>query len=544
MSIFRDLRISRKFAYAFGTVCALCLLLGIFTFMTFRGIAAMNLDVSGKNLPSIVSLASLNMDLRDVRREDQNEVLCRTQQCTETHRATRLKALARYQNDQKNYEQYITTSEQRDLFQKFTSSGAQMQEISDRSQALVVAGKVNEAGDLLMEDSTFAVFDATKQAILDAFQANVKNGTENSEAASSASNRATGINIAGTGCIIVLCALIGVILTKLIVPPLQQATETLEQIAEKNLTVSVEVCSSDEIGRLSTALNVTAASMRGVLQLVAQGAETLSAAAVELSVRSAQTSGNAQAQTGKINQIAAASQQMTATIAEISHNAENASSASQESAEAANQGGAVMKAAAARMEQIATVTGSVEEKMTSLAKRSEEIGTVVNVIQEISEQTNLLALNAAIEAARAGEQGRGFAVVAGEVRRLAERTKGATEEISGTIRSIQEETQETLKVMSRSRGTVEAGLKETAHARSSLEAIIESSNQVMSQIHLIATAATEQTSASGEISESASHLSALSVENSQAAEEAAEACKNLAALATGLDGIIRQFRIS
>ena len=256
-----------------------------------------------------------------------------------------------------------------------------------------------------------------------------------------------------------------------------------------------------------------------------------------------QSAGNANTQSSKTNQIAAAAQEMTATIGEISHNAESAASASRTSAETADQGGTVMHAAAATMEKIAAATGTVSEKMTSLAHRSEEIGKVVSVIQEISEQTNLLALNAAIEAARAGEHGRGFAVVAGEVRRLAERTKSATEEIAGTIRSIQDETRTTLQVMQDSRSAVETGISETARAQQSLEAIIESSKQVEHQIQLIATAATEQTAASGEISESAGQISQLATENSHGAEEAVEALKNLASLANNLDGMIGQFRL-
>jgi len=126
---------------------------------------------------------------------------------------------------------------------------------------------------------------------------------------------------------------------------------------------------------------------------------------------------------------------------------------------------------------------------------------------------------------------------------LAERTKSATEEIAGTIRSIQEETRETLHVMQESRTSVESGMAETANARKSLEAIITSSRQVEHQIHLIATAANEQTAASGEISENAGQISQLSTENLQGAEEAVEALKNLAALANDLDGMIRQFRI-
>jgi len=256
-----------------------------------------------------------------------------------------------------------------------------------------------------------------------------------------------------------------------------------------------------------------------------------------------QSAGNAGAQSGKTNLIAAAAQEMTATIGEISHNAESALVASRRSAETANQGGAVMKAAAATMEEIAGATSSVTEKMTFLAHSSEDIGKVVNVIQEISEQTNLLALNAAIEAARAGEHGRGFAVVAGEVRRLAERTKGATEEIAGTIRSIQDQTRDTLQLMKDSRTAVESGMQETANARKSLEDTIEASKQVEHQIEMIATAATEQTSASSEISESAGQISQISMETAQGAEEAVEALKELSSLASDLDCTIRQFRL-
>ena len=98
--------------------------------------------------------------------------------------------------------------------------------------------------------------------------------------------------------------------------------------------------------------------------------------------------------------------------------------------------------------------------------------------------------------------------------------------------------------MTQSSGAVENGRNETSRARSSLEAIIESSKQVETQIHLIATAATEQTAASGEISESASHISQLATENLQGSEETAEACKSLSQLANDLDGMIRQFHLS
>ena len=543
MAWLRNLPVARKFAAAFGVVCGLTLLLGIFSFSTLHRISSASTDVSENAFPSVVQLSTARKGLNQMRRQDLDLLLCQTPVCTQTHTTQRQEGIEVYEKAIKAYEPLVSYPGEREIYQKITSEYAQYKQISDRVMSMLAESKVGDALDLSLSDSTLATFTALDKAVDDDFELHVKNGMDSAHKATSTSSSALWINVTVTLMICGLCALTGFLLTGLIAPSLQSATAALEKVAEKDLTVTVEELGADEVGRLTASLNTSLASIRSVMHSVAHGAETLSEATAQMSARAVQTAGNAQTQSSKTNQIAAAAQEMTATIGEISHNAEAAAEASRVSAMTANQGGEVMQAAATTMEKIAAATTTVSSKMGSLAHRSEEIGKVVNVIQEISEQTNLLALNAAIEAARAGEHGRGFAVVAGEVRRLAERTKGATEEIAATIRSIQEETRETLEVMESSRAAVETGLGETARARKSLESIIDASKTVEHQIHLIATAATEQTSASSEISESAGHISQLSVENAQGAEEAVESLKNLANLASDLDKLIRQFRL-
>jgi methyl-accepting chemotaxis protein len=478
-----------------------------------------------------------------MRREDLDLALCQDSACISQHSERRLQDIQDFQTASKKYEPLISYPGEQDLYQKMTSAYSQYKDTSDRGLALLTAGKTADARQDLTGEGADTKFHESLDALNSDFALNVKGAIDSGESSVDTSERAKWINLTVTVVIIGLCALIGIALTGAIAPRLAAATAALEMVADKDLTANVAIDGSDEIGRMGDALNTSLDSLRSLLQSVAKSAETLSSATTEVSARSVQSAGNARTESSKINQIAAAVQEMTATIGEISHNAASATTASRASAETAQRGGVVMQAAAATMEKIASASNTVSDKMGSLALRSEEIGKVVNVIQEISEQTNLLALNAAIEAARAGEHGRGFAVVAGEVRRLAERTKGATEEIAGTIRSIQDETRETMQVMNESRTAVESGMEETANVRSSLEATIESSRQVEQQINLIATAATEQTAAAGEISESAGQISQLATENSQGAEEAVEVLKNLAQLASDLDGMIRQFRL-
>ena len=544
MSVLRNLPVARKFTLAFGVVCSLCVGLGIYTFVTLRTISAASLDVSVNGFPAVIALSNVRGALNQLRREDLDLLLCAAPACIAQHTVNREKAIADYQEAIKVYVPTISYPGEQAAYEKFAASVLQYQQTSDRALAAIKAGKVDEALGVLTSEATIGLFNATLTSVNDDLQLNIRFGMESARQTSSVSASAIWINSVVIGIIVLLCATTGWILTRLIAPPLQAVTAALERVAQKDLTVGVEEVGSDELGRLSVALNTSVAAMRSVLSTVARGAENLSASAAQMSARSVEANGNAQSQSDKTNQIAAAAQEMTATIGEISRNAETASGASRKSAKTANDGGEIMHAAATTMERIAAATTSVVGKMTELAASSEAIGKVVTVIQDISEQTNLLALNAAIEAARAGEHGRGFAVVAGEVRRLAERTRSATEEIAGTIGSIQHETRQTLELMADSHRAVDSGIGETGRARQSLAEIIDSAREVEHMIQMIATAATEQTGASGEISESATHISQLAKENSHAAEETADGCRQLSSLASDLDGVIRQFQLT
>ena len=540
---FRNLSISRKLSIAFGLVFTLCLIQGIASLVGLTRINSLTTDVTTHVMPTTNLAFEMRNHLQTIRRLEILTLNCKDAACLNSYNQRHATAVDKFNDARDKLIATIQIPENRAALDRANDAYKDYYEQSSLILKDANSGQFTEEELEKREHALLPMFNKTFDLNTELANKLSQLGVQDGERINTTNTFLRSLSLGITVLVGICCIAIGISLTRSIAPPLAEATLALERIAEKDLTAQVSYSSEDEVGRMAKALNTTILSIREVLQSVAHSAETLSSAATELSVRSSQTSSNAHIQTDKTNQIAAASQEMSATIGEISHNAEAASVAGRQSAELATQGGAVMQNAATTMEKIASTTQTVSESMGELARRSQEIGRVITVIQEISEQTNLLALNAAIEAARAGEHGRGFAVVAGEVRRLAERTKGATEEIGSTIGAIQRETSATMEMMSSSRESVENGLSEASNARSSLDMIIQSSKEVEHQIHLIASAATEQTAASYEIAESATQISGLSAENGQAAQEIEMACKNLSELAADQDRMIRQFRL-
>jgi methyl-accepting chemotaxis protein len=182
--------------------------------------------------------------------------------------------------------------------------------------------------------------------------------------------------------------------------------------------------------------------------------------------------------------------------------------------------------------------------MARIEESSRKIADIITVIDEIARQTNLLALNAAVEAARAGDQGRGFAVVADEVRKLAERTTGATKEITQMITGVQEGTRLAVTAMQNGSKEVDLGVTATREAGSALKEIIDYADRVGEMVTHIALAASQQASSAEDVKRSSERIADLAATSANSAVEATKAMEDLARLAADIQKQVGQFRLT
>jgi len=337
---------------------------------------------------------------------------------------------------------------------------------------------------------------------------------------------------------------IGFFLGRQILAGVYKISARIAEVAEGDLSGQPLIhATHDEIGATVENINRMHAYLRQMIRSVMNSSNEVASAAVELSASSAQLAQNADLQKSQSHQIVAAMHQMGAAISEVSSNAERAANGAINAREAAHDGGQVVGETVSAMQNLTATSRATSDQIEGLAQSSNEIGKVLSVIGEIAEQTNLLALNAAIEAARAGEQGRGFAVVAGEVRRLAERTAQATREIGGMIGNIQSEAKKAVDSIKTEIVHVNQSAESATRAGSSINGIIQASDNVKDMISQIATASHQQSAATDEVNRTLNEIAQVIDLSTAGTQDSARACAELSRLAVDLQGHISQFRL-
>lgn len=320
--------------------------------------------------------------------------------------------------------------------------------------------------------------------------------------------------------------------------------KSMQRLAAGNLSERLTLGTKDELQQIASDFNSMGEKFENVIVQILNATTQLAAAAEEVAVISRESSSNLENQRSETEQVATAMNEMASTVQEVALNANEAAGAANSADNEASAGSKIVQDASESINKLALEVENAATVIHQLATDSEDIGSVLGVIKGIAEQTNLLALNAAIEAARAGEQGRGFAVVADEVRTLAGRTQQSTQEIEGMIEKLQGGARNAVSAMEIGREQAKVGVDHTRQAGEALSAITRAVKTIKEMNTQIASAAEEQSATADQMNENIVRINQLAEQTAGSSTQSTGASDELAKLATGLQALVGQFRVS
>jgi methyl-accepting chemotaxis protein len=324
---------------------------------------------------------------------------------------------------------------------------------------------------------------------------------------------------------------------------IMELLKVVADAADGNLTVRARI-STGALGNVSDAFNHLLESLQTLIGAIQDQLNRTNQSVGQISTASRQMADGASAQAREVLSVTQLVQKMSAEISKVSENAARAADAAKRTESSAVEGSEAVQNVITGMDSLRSNVQAGAKKMKNLGDRSMEITTIVETISRISEQTNMLALNAAIEAARAGEHGRGFSVVAEEVRKLAERTAGATQEIGKLVKAIHLETNETVHAIEQQTQVVEQESQVVGQAGESLARIREVSTESADLVADINSVAKEQVSGTRVVVETIGQISSIALRTQEGAEGTVTIIGKLIELSNRLNEDIGRFKVS
>ena len=539
--MFRTISIQKRLLAAFGALAFMLAALGLYNLNTMSQIRERANLVETNILPSLMSLADLNLNVTRLR-----ALTLRLMLTTDiTQEGETLREVDNLRSEVRRNEQAFASNmyldEERKVFGDFTKLLEQYLKLQQEAIDYLKQDETGMALDLLQQINPITA--EMTEDLLDLTRINQQAATDTRAASVSAYASARIVVIVLIILAVVIAIVIALVISRSINAPLEQAVASARQIAEGDLTQRIDKDGDDELTRLAEALQQMQQKLRDAIGHIASSASQLASAAEELNAVTDESARAIQQQNDEVQQAATAITEMSSAVDEVAATAMKTSDASAQSANLAKDGShkvtqtrAVIGKMNTEVQQSVTVINVLAEKVSS-------INQVLEVIRSVAEQTNLLALNAAIEAARAGDAGRGFAVVADEVRSLAHRTQTSTGEIEQMIQQVQGSVREAVGAMgliSQNAGDAQNVAEEAAAA---LSRIAENITSISDQNHVIASAAEEQSKVAREIDRNIITISDLANQTSAGSQQTSASATELSRLAIQLNELVNRFKV-
>ena len=570
VNFMKNLKIKVKLILAFLLVSIITLIVGVY--------GVENLENSNDNLKNMYEEQLLPQQYLGEIEVLYEEIRVYVRNMTFTAKTSEEKRAVEQQVDE-NFEQIhelsekfqksMKTESEKRLFDEYQTALEDFIVLTDKNLSF---GKTDDAEGLLANlkgnKGKGDLFEQKIDELSDMTVQKAKDANDHDQKAFHSAEKTTYVII---GVAVVFSILLGLALSMLISRPLKRVVELSESVSRGDLTHKTDMDSGDEIGLLAKSMNEMVDKLRQMMQGVLSTSNQVAASSEELSASAEQTSQateeisssiqilavSAESAAAGLEESSASMDEVATTIQQIAEGSKTISEASSNVEEQARLGEDLVDKTALQIQTISTSVDLSEEAMLALAKRSQEIGEITEVITEIANQTNLLALNAAIEAARAGEHGKGFAIVADEVRRLAEQSQASSTQITGLIKEIQGEMNRSNQSISQVKNDVREGLMIVAKTEESFKGILDSIEESKAQIDEMGGAAEQLTANAQEVSANvtgaasnavgakshAQNVAAAAEEQLASMEEISASSNNLSKIATDLQDLISRFKI-